>query len=90
MLLRSMQQAVYSRTTSATSAWPMRRMPTSPARSAAIPDLLTHRAIKAILLGKKYEPKIASTSVLNTNVSNATRKQQAKDKAEGREKKPPT
>jgi ribonuclease R len=52
--------------------------------------LLTHRAIKAILLGKKYEPKIASTSVLNTNVSNATRKQQAKDKAEGREKKPKT
>jgi ribonuclease R len=49
--------------------------------------LLTHRAIKAILLGKKYEPKIASTSVLNTNVSNATRKQQAKDKAEGKEKK---
>jgi ribonuclease R len=36
MLLRSMQQAVYSLTTSATSAWPTRRMPTSPARSAAI------------------------------------------------------
>jgi ribonuclease R len=48
--------------------------------------LLTHRAIKAILLGKKYEPKGIELAGLNTTVSNATRKQQAKDKAEGKQK----
>jgi ribonuclease R len=38
------------------------------------------------LLGKKYEPKGIDLTVLNTNVSNATRKQQAKDKAAGTQK----
>ena len=37
MLLRSMQQAIYTGTNAATSAWPTRPTPTSPARSAAIP-----------------------------------------------------
>ena len=32
------------------------------------------------MLGKKYEPKGIDLTALNSNVSNATRKQQAKDK----------
>ncbi len=86
MLLRSMQQAVYSPDNIGHFglSYDAYAHFTSPIRR--YPDLLTHRAIKAILQGKKYEPKGVDTSVLNTSVSNAARKQMAVDRAAGKER----
>jgi ribonuclease R len=86
MLLRSMQQAVYSPDNIGHFglAYEAYAHFTSPIRR--YPDLLTHRAIKAILQGKRYDPKDIDLSKLNTNISNAARKQQAKDRANGRQK----
>ncbi|MCU6433179.1 ribonuclease R [Undibacterium sp. Jales W-56] len=87
MLLRSMQQAVYSPDNIGHFglSYDAYAHFTSPIRR--YPDLLTHRAIKAILQGKKYEPKGIDTSLLNTTVSNAARKQQILDKAAGKKPK---
>lgn len=86
MLLRSMQQAVYSPDNIGHFGLSYEAYAhfTSPIRR--YPDLLTHRAIKAILQGKRYDPKAIDTSVLNTTLSPAARKAQAQDKAKGKKK----
>ena len=86
MLLRSMQQAVYSPDNIGHFGLSYEAYAhfTSPIRR--YPDLLTHRAIKAILQGKRYDPKGFDPSVLNTTLSPAARKKLAQDKAAGKKK----
>ena len=86
MLLRSMQQAVYSPENIGHFGLSYKAYAhfTSPIRR--YPDLLTHRAIKAILQGKRYEPKGFDASVLNTTLSPAARRQHAADKVAGKKR----
>jgi ribonuclease R len=85
MLLRSMQQAVYSPDNIGHFglAYEAYAHFTSPIRR--YPDLLTHRAIYAILQGRKYQPEAPHGVELNTALSPRARAmQQADDEKRGR------
>ncbi|OAJ54487.1 ribonuclease R [Paraburkholderia ginsengiterrae] len=85
MLLRSMQQAVYSPDNIGHFglAYEAYAHFTSPIRR--YPDLLTHRAIYAILQGRKYQPEPPQGVELNTALSPRARAmQQADEEKRGR------
>jgi ribonuclease R len=87
MVLRSMQQAVYSPDNIGHFglAYEAYAHFTSPIRR--YPDLLTHRAIYAILQGKKYQPEVGHDVTLSTGLTKAARAmQQADDESHSRKR----
>ncbi|TWG86625.1 RNAse R [Cupriavidus gilardii J11] len=81
MLLRSMQQAVYSPDNIGHFGLSYEAYThfTSPIRR--YPDLLVHRAIKAVLAHTKYQPTFAAGTEFNTAIAPKGRRMQAKDDA---------
>jgi ribonuclease R len=84
MMLRSMQQAVYSPDNVGHFglAYEAYAHFTSPIRR--YPDLLTHRALRAILAGRKYQPEIPSEVSLQTALSSSARALQRAAEEDGR------